>query len=277
MEIPMLLDLLKHVESISKRAGHNILLPAFISQSSAQSIKQDGSIVTEADQQCQDFLQDELAKIATNIGFLGEEMSHEEQLTCLHKGKQSEISRFWCVDPLDGTGNFATPMPLFAISIALIENGQPVLACIYDPVRDEMFSAVKGEKLLLNGFPVDEIPFTKHLKHSIGFVDFKRLQSNLAADLATHQYYRSQRNLGTCALEWAWLAVGRAQFIVHGRQKLWDYAAGLLLAEASGCVTTDFQGKHPFEQAQLSSPILAASNQNLRKEWSNILDKHTGG
>ncbi|MDX8388503.1 MAG: inositol monophosphatase family protein [Ghiorsea sp.] len=273
----MLLGLLKSVEIIAKKAGKDILLPAFISQSSIQSIKQDGSIVTETDQQCQDFLQVELAKISSNIGFLGEEMTHEEQLTCLHRGNTSEIGRFWCVDPLDGTGNFATPMPLFAISIGLIENGKPVLACIYDPIRDEMFSAVQGGTLLLNGLPMDQIPFSKPLNQSIGFVDFKRLKSDLASDLATHKYYRSQRNLGTCALEWAWLAAGRAQFIVHGGQKLWDYAAGLLLAEAAGCIITDFEGTHPFDAAQLSCPILATSNTSLTKEWSNILAKHADG
>lgn len=271
----MLLALLKDVERIAKKAGDDILLPAFISQSSSQSIKHDGSIVTETDQQCQDFLQAELAKVSTDIGFLGEEMNQEEQLTCLHQEKQNGRNRFWCVDPLDGTGNFATPMPLFAISIGLIENGRPVLACIYDPVRNEMFSTIKGERLSINGNIYNPLPYNKPLAQSIGFVDFKRLQPKLAADLATHKYYRSQRNLGTCALEWAWLATGRAQFLVHGGQKLWDYAAGLLLAEASGCVVTNFKAELPFDKAQLSCPILATTNDSLAKEWLNILKNNT--
>ncbi len=261
-------DILTQVESIAKQAGENILLPAFSSQTSTQFIKQDGSIVTDTDQQCQDFLQRELSNLAPDIGFLGEEMSHEEQLLCLSQGR-----RFWCVDPLDGTGNFATPMPLFAISIALIEDGKPVLACIYDPVRQEMFSCLKGGGLLLNGVQQPPVSYHKALKHSIGFIDFKRLQPALAADLATHKYYRSQRNLGTCALEWAWLATGRAQFIVHGGQKLWDYAAGVLLAEEAGCVVSDHQGQHPFAQARLSSSISAASNISLSETWAGILHK----
>ena len=272
MESIILLNLLHDVENIARNTGKNILLPAFISQTSTQTTKKDGSIVTETDQLCQDFIQTELKKISANIDFLGEEMSPEEQLSCLHQGK-----RFWCVDPLDGTGNFATPMPLFAISIGLIEHGKPVLACVYDPIRDEMFSAIKGEKLILNGSPTALVSYQKPLSQSIGFVDFKRLQSPLAADLATHQYYRSQRNLGTCALEWAWLAVGRAQFIVHGGQKLWDYAAGLLLAEASGCSVSDFKGNHPFEHSQLSSPIVATSTSALAEEWKLILSKHANG
>ncbi len=267
-------DLLKQVEHIARQGGKNILLPAFISQTARQSIKQDGSIVTETDRLCQDFLQFELSKLDKSIAFLGEEMARDEQLSCLH---QQGNSRFWCVDPLDGTGNFATPMPLFSISIALIENGSPVLACIYDPVRDEMFSAVSGSGLSLNGQPFIPGPYDKPLKNSIGFVDFKRLQPALASHLVTHKFYRSQRNLGSCALEWAWLATGRAQFILHGGQKLWDYAAGLLLAEEAGCIVTDFEGSHPFATAQLSSPILAACNTVLRQTWADILSHHDDG
>jgi len=260
--------LLKHVEHIAKQAGQNILLPAFISQSTSQSIKNDGSIVTETDQQCQDYIQKELAALSADIGFLGEEMHEQEQLDCLHQG-----GKFWCVDPLDGTGNFATPMPLFAVSIGLVENGKPSLACIYDPIRDEIFSATQGSGLYINGEKYNPIVYHKNLNQSIGFVDFKRLQPELAMHVVSHQIYRSQRNLGTCALEWAWLAAGRAQFIVHGGQKLWDYAAGLLLAEEADCVVNDFKGNHPFQHGRLSCPILATSNQNLNQQWSAILKK----
>ena len=260
-----MLKLLKQVEAIAKQAGQNILLPAFESQLSVQTKKNDGSIVTETDEKAQQFIQDELAKLNANIGFLGEEMNMEEQLLALNNGNQ-----FWCVGPLDGTGNFTTPMPLFAVSIGLIEHGKPVLACIYDPVRDEMFSAFKGSGLWINNKPFTPVPSNKPLKDSVGFVDFKRLQPKLATLLSTQKLYRSQRNLGTCALEWAWLAAGRGQFIIHGGQKLWDYAAALLLAEESGCMVTDFVGAHPFSKSQLSCPIIAAANKNLSHEWLSI-------
>lgn len=263
-------NLLKHVEHIAKQAGQNILLPAFFSQATNESIKNDGSIVTETDQQCQDYIQKELSTLSADIGFLGEEMQEYEQLGCLH-----QAGRFWCVDPLDGTGNFATPMPLFAVSIGLIEGGKPSLACIYDPIRDEIFSATQGNGLYINGEKHQPIVYHKSLTQSIGFVDFKRLQPELAMHVVSHQLYRSQRNLGTCALEWAWLAAGRAQFIVHGGQKLWDYAAGLLLAEEARCTVSDFKGNHPFQHDRLSSPILATSNQNLNQQWSTILNQQT--
>jgi myo-inositol-1(or 4)-monophosphatase len=265
-----MLDLLQHVERIAKDAGQNILLPAFISQTSIQTRKSDGSIVTETDEKAQAFIQKTLYALDPSIGFLGEEMSQEEQLHALHHG-----GKFWCVDPLDGTGNFTTPMPLFAISIALIADGRPVLACIYDPVRDEMFSATLGNGLRINGENYTPIPSNKTLDDCIGFVDFKRLNTPLAIKLVTQKHYRSQRNIGTCALEWAWLAAGRAQFIVHGGQKLWDYAAGLLLAEEAGCTVTDFTGQHPFAHSRLSCPILAASNTDLSHAWLSLVDENT--
>ena len=264
-----MLELLQHVERIAKDAGQNILLPAFESQLAMQTRKSDGSIVTETDEKAQAFIQKALYALDPSIGFLGEEMSQEEQLQALHHG-----GKFWCVDPLDGTGNFTTPMPLFAISIALIADGKPVLACIYDPVRDEMFSATLGNGLRINGEKYTPIPINKTLDDCIGFVDFKRLKTPLAIQLVTKKHYRSQRNIGTCALEWAWLAAGRAQFIVHGGQKLWDYAAGLLLAEETACKVTDFEGKHPFAQSRLSCPILAASNTDLSQAWLSLVDEN---
>ncbi|PCI43143.1 MAG: inositol monophosphatase [Proteobacteria bacterium] len=236
---------------IAQTAGKNILLPGF-KQQAATSIKDDGSVVTETDLKCQDFLQRELSTLAPNIAFLGEEMTQHEQLKCLQSNKA-----FWCVDPLDGTSNFATPIPLFAISIALIDQGKPILACIHDPIRQETFTAIRGQGFQLNGQPMQSKPIAQ-LIQAVGFIDFKRLDTKTASRFATQKVYRSQRNIGSCALEWAWLAAGRGQFIIHGSEKLWDYAAGCLLAEESGCKVTDFGGNHPFKHAQLSSPIAAA-------------------
>lgn len=261
-----MLTMLTNVESIIRHTGQHILMPAFLHQSLNTAIKGDGSIVTETDQKCQDFLQEKLNLLDAGIGFLGEEMSEQQQHQCLLDG-----GKFWCVDPLDGTANFATPMPLFAISVALIEQGSPVLACIYDPIRDEMVSALYGEGLRVNGLPFVAKKNPQPLAQSIGFIDFKRLNPKTARMLVEKNIYRSQRNLGSCALEWAWLALGRAQFIIHGGQKLWDYAAGLLLAQESGCVIADFSGTAPFLQPRLSSAIIATTDAALYVEWLKIL------
>jgi len=242
---------IQKVIHIAQTAGENILLPGFKQQATV-STKDDGSVVTETDLKCQDFLQEELSLLAPNIAFLGEEMSQDEQLHCLQSNQS-----FWCVDPLDGTSNFTTPIPLFAISIALIENGQPTLACIYDPIRQETFTAVQGQGFHFNQQHLKSRR-NKQLSQAVGFVDFKRLTPEFASLLATKKIYRSQRNIGSCALEWAWLAAGRGHFIIHGQEKIWDYAAGSLLATEAGCLVSDFHGDFPFNRPQLSSPIVAA-------------------
>jgi myo-inositol-1(or 4)-monophosphatase len=265
--VPDSRELSENVSSLLIRAGNEIIVPAFKSQLSSTTTKADGSVVTETDLQCQRFLQSELSKLYPEIQFLGEEMEHEEQLHCLKSG-----GSFWCVDPLDGTTNFTVPLPHFALSIALITDGQPVFACIHDPLLVETFTASRGDGAKLNGNPIAAAN-ADQLQKSVGFIDFKRLDTYRATVMATGNLYRSQRNIGTCALEWAWLAAGRAHFIVHGGEKVWDYAAGALLAEEAGCVVSDFDNRTPFHTPQLSSPITAACNRSIHRQLLTALQQ----
>ena len=109
------------------------------------------------------------------------------------------------------------------------------------------------------------------MNQDVGFSDFKRLSEPLRVRLAGGRIYRSQRNIGSCALEWAWLATGRGQFIIHGGQKLWDFAAGSLLAAEAGAKTTDLTGADPFAEAHLVSSIVAGANPPLHAALLAIL------
>jgi len=259
------MDIHRIVELLCE-AGSEILLPAFQRQSNAIRTKDDGSIVTLTDTKCQQFIREQLAVLYPEIGFLGEEMPEEKQRECLQQNNS-----FWCLDPLDGTNNFVTSFPVFGSSLALIENGAPTLACIHDPVRDETFTAIRHEGSWLNGQPLCARS-GKSLSETIGFVDFKRLHHNLAIRLATKKHYRSQRNIGSCALEWAWLAAGRSHFIIHGSEKLWDYAAGCLLAGEAGCTVSNFDRQPPFHANNLSSSIAAASSTALHQQLLSLLN-----
>ncbi|OIO67386.1 MAG: inositol monophosphatase [Zetaproteobacteria bacterium CG1_02_53_45] len=243
---------------ILKRAGKEIVLPAYAASVVVSSGKSDGSIVTETDLSCQSYIQAELAWLDDGIAFLGEEMTEAEQLACLHNSNGS----YWCLDPLDGTTNFATNLPGFALSLALIENGLVELACIFDPVRDELFTARRGTGARLNGTPITASAETV-LANAVGYIDFKRLQRDSAIAFACNRNYRSQRNLGSCALEWAWLGAGRGQFIIHGGEKVWDFSAGSLIAAEAGCIVGNFDGKPLFPDAKLSSPVLAACSRTI--------------
>lgn len=259
-------DILKSVETLLQEAGDSIIMPAWNSALDVRT-KSDGSNVTEADLACQHLIETRLQRLYPDIGFLGEEMESETQLTCLH-GE----SRYWCVDPLDGTSNFIAGIPAFAASLALIEHGEPVIACVYDPVRAETFSAIKDQGAWLNGSPLT-VRNSSTLAEAVGYIDFKRLSGKIAARFATEKIYRSQRNIGTCALEWAWLAAGRGQFIVHGGQKLWDFSAGSLLASEAGCSIGDFKGTPLFPCEKLTSPIIAAVSKAIHSDLISHLEE----
>ena len=250
-------NLLNSIVTIMKQAGEEIIMPAF-SRAVQSSIKSDGSTVTETDLASQHFISNALASLDTSIGFIGEEMQEHEQMACLEKSNAA----YWCLDPLDGTSNYAAHFPGFAISLALIEQGEVVLACIHDPVRSETYTAIKGNGACLNNNPI-AVAIPGAIDSAIGFIDFKRLAKQTAIRLATAPTYRSQRNIGSCALEWAWMAAGRAHFIVHGREKLWDFAAGSLIAREAGAIVGDFRAESLFPCNNLSSPILAACNATI--------------
>jgi len=259
---------LSSIITILEQAGQEILLPAFHTAVHA-STKSDGSIVTQTDLTLQEYIQEELEGLDANIPFLGEEMTENEQLSCLKQSKGS----YWCLDPLDGTSNFAATLPCFAISLALIHHGIVQLACIHDPVRGETFSAERGCGARLNGLPIsvsDEL----NIGNAIGYIDFKRLDVDTATALITTKQYRSQRNIGSCALEWAWLAAGRGQFIIHGAEKIWDFAAGSLIAQEAGASVGNFSGQALFPCLALSSPVLATCTPSIQSVLQQQLILH---
>jgi len=260
---------LQSLINIIQQAGKEIVLPGY-HKSIQTTQKSDGSVVTEIDLACQLFIKNRLSELDSSIAFLGEEMSEAEQLQCLRDSN----GRYWCLDPLDGTTNFVASFPGFAISLALIESGVPQLACIYDPVRQETFSAARNAGAYLNDKPI-QCASVDRLDEAVGYIDFKRLQRDRAISMACDRIYRSQRNIGSCALEWAWLAAGRGHFIVHGGEKLWDFAAGSLLVQEAGGTIGDFSAHPLFPCHALSSPILASCNSQIQKSLLHQLNSTT--
>jgi len=261
--LPVKLALLK---KLVIDAGKEELLPRF--QNIDFSYKQDGSVVTEADLSVQARLQQALLDLSPQIPLLGEEMSEQEQAAIIDDG-----SSFWCLDPLDGTSNFAAGIPFFSISLALIENGQPVIGIVYDPVRDECFLASSGQAAFLNGEAlIVSQQLDRPLARCTATVDFKRLSTTLASRIATDPPYYSQRSFGSVALDWAWLAAGRGQLYLHGKQKLWDYAAGWLILSEAGGVSSTLDGETGFHASLTPRSAVAASNPGLFHLWLDWLN-----
>lgn len=257
------------LRGLLRAAGREELLPRF--NRIGHTLKADGSVLTEGDMAVHRRLRDALAQRWPHIGFLSEEMDAAEQDELL----ADDTRPLWCLDPLDGTSNFAAGIPLFAISLALLQHGRPRMAATYDPVRDECFSAEAGGGAWVHdphgAHRLSVRRFDVPLSRCVALADLKRLPAPLAVRLARTPPYGSQRNLGSCALEWAWLAAGRGHVYLHGGQKLWDLAAGtLLLAETGGQVETleghalDCRGTGPCS-------AIAALDPELFRSWRSWL------
>jgi len=257
----MLPDLTALAE-IVRAIARTELLPRFAAVE--PRLKADGSIVTAADQACQSALTTALVDAWPGYRILGEEMTTAEQEALLARSDGG----LWLVDPLDGTSNFAAGLPYFAVSIALVVDAETVLGLVYDPARDECFSARRGDGPLLNGVPLTRAPAPPPLRSTIAVVDFKRLDPALAARLATRPPYASQRSLGAVALDWCWLAAGRFHLYLHGRQGLWDYPAGeLVLREAGGCSST-LEGRQVTPTSLTPRSAVGALDRGLFDQWS---------
>jgi len=250
---------LQVLQELVIRVAREEILPRFNHVSGHD--KADGSVLTEADLVAQTRLQAGLAELS-DLPLLGEEMAESEQRRLLQ-----ESDGLWCLDPLDGTSNFASGLPFFCTSLALIEQGVAQLSVIYDPIRNECFTARHGHGAWLNGKPLRSQTSVRELSKAIAEVDLKRLPHELAGRVAAEHPFRSQRNFGSGALDWAWLAAGRYQLYMHGGQKLWDYVGGVLILEEAGGRATSFEGEAVMCDQLIPRSVIAAADDNLYRQW----------
>jgi len=245
-------------------AAQEELLPRFARVE--RQHKRDGSVLTEADLAVQSRLAAQLLQQWPDTVFLGEEMTVAEQADLLTSGQP-----VWCLDPLDGTSNFAAGIPFFSISLALLQQGEVLLGIVYDPVRDECFTASPEQGARLNGEPLRVKTTGLELKQTTALIDFKRLEKDLATRLVTAIPYASQRSFGSVALDWCWLAAGRCQIYLHGRSNIWDYAAGNLIFHAAGGYSCTLDGERIFTHALTPRSSVAAVDQSLFAAWTQWL------
>lgn len=158
---------------------------------------------------------------------------------------RNDPGKKWVVDPLDGTTNFARGIPLFAVSIGLMDGNDFLAGVIIDPIFQNEYYAIKkggaycnGEKIVLPEFNPGFTPCI-FLNHSYGETDrknFQQLTNLLAVSYDTLKF-------GTTALELCYLATGSADAFICSGDSLWDFAGGAVIATEAGCIFTDWQGK----------------------------------
>ena len=260
-------DLLNKLSQLISTAARKELLPRF--KNCKVNIKKDGSFITDADIAMQNYLQTELKKQWPEYDFFAEEMSIDDMEDFFSHNSEG----FWCLDPIDGTSNFSSGLPYFSISLALIKNHKIELGIVYDPIRDECFTAMRGKGAWLNGEALKVSNNHLALKKAIALIDIKRLNPDLRQRLVLEPPYHSQRSLGSVALDWCWLASERVHVYLHGKMMLWDYAAGLLIAQEAGCLTHGLDGLPVYQLDLYPRQAMGAIEHTLFKEWKNYLYK----
>jgi len=243
-----------------REVAHAEIMPRF--RDAARQRKADGSIVTEADVAAQRALSGGLAAIAP-VPMVGEEMTQAERDAALAGSRGA----FWCVDPVDGTSNFANGIPFFAVSVALFESGRPALGVVYNPATGELFHARRGAGAWLGDERLPLRPGATRLREAIAGADLKRLPKPLAGELASAPPCHSQRNFGASALEWCYLAAGRLDAYVHGNQQPWDFAAGSLVLEEAGGRCATFDAEDLWAGAFGPRAVIAALDAGTFTAW----------
>ncbi|HJQ83227.1 MAG TPA: inositol monophosphatase family protein [Candidatus Binatia bacterium] len=172
----------------------------------------------------------------------------------------------WYVDPIDGTTNFAHGYPHFAVSIGLARDDDMIFGLVHDPMREETFTAHRGQGARLNGAPIAVSTVTR-LEQALlgtGFPYDRRLNADFYVAFVAEAMRRSQgiRRGGSAALDLCWLACGRLDAFWEWKLKPWDVAAGRLVVEEAGGRVSDFSaGPH-----RLSAEETAATNGRLHDQ-----------
>jgi myo-inositol-1(or 4)-monophosphatase len=221
-------DRLTRAVELAQEAG--ALLRSGLGRVEAVEHKGAIDLVTEFDLQSEHLLVEGLRRSFPEDPILAEE------------GGGASGDRRWLIDPLDGTTNFAHGLPVFSISMAYVEGGTIQLGVVYDPMRSELFQALRGEGASLNGKPI-QVSREARLDRSLlvtGFPYDIRTAEETNLDHFSRLTLRAQavRRLGSAALDLAYVAAGRFDGYWELRLSPWDWGAGILLVrEARGRVT----------------------------------------
>lgn len=258
---------LSDIEALARGAGE-ILRAGFNPRPSfgrALQVKYKSLIdpVTEMDHRSEEFLLGEIRR-----GFPSHRVITEESGTL-----SGEACCVWTIDPLDGTVNYAHGIPIYSVSIAYAQDGQVVLAGVYDPMQDEFFGAQLGLGASLNGLPIRVSP-TQDMDKSLlvtGFPYDIRTRSDNNLGHFSHLSLLTQgvRRLGSAALDLCYVACGRFDGFWELSIKAWDVAAGGLIAQEAGAQVTNVRGEPDY---LLPPQSILAANPGLYSQLLRALE-----
>ena len=227
------------------------------------SLKGPGDFVTASDIKVEKILVEELQKARPTYSILSEEIGEIN----------NDESFKWIIDPIDGTSNFLHGIPHFAISIGLEHDKEIICGIIYDPIKDEMFTAEKGNGAYVNNKRMrvssrsklkDCIIFTGGPRQNpkdkeLFFVEYKNFSSIVKTPI---------RKMGSASLDIAYVAAGRCDGFWQRNLNYWDYAAGIILVKESGGFVTDFNGENRY----IENETILVTNSKINKEMIEVLN-----
>ena len=252
--------MLTKIETAAKQAGQ-ILLSAQDIRSSVSQKEGIGNFVTHYDIQVQNFLRETLLNILPEAHFVGEEeLIHEDGLDKLA----------FIVDPIDCTANFVRAMNHSAVSIALAQDGEVICGVVYNPYRDELFSAQKNHGAFLNHQPITVS--NRSLSDGIfcfGTSPYDLSQRARTLAIAGQLMNRMQdlRRFGSAALDLTDIACGRVELGFECVLQPWDFAAGALILSEAGGIATQLNG----EPLTLNRPCsILSGNKQAHAEFLSL-------
>ena len=227
------------------------------------SLKGPGNFVTASDIKVEKILIEELQKARPTYSILSEEIGEIN----------NDKSFKWIIDPIDGTSNFLHGIPHFAISIGLEHDKEIICGIIYDPIKDEMFVAEKGNGAYLNNKRMrvssrskleDCLICTggakKDSKHrELTLEEYKKISSKIFIPV---------RKFGSASLDMAYVAAGRYDGYWQRDLSYWDIAAGIILVKESGGFVTDFNGENQY----IENKTTLVTNSKINKEMIEVLN-----
>lgn len=220
--------------------------------------------VSEVDRAAEQAIIDILKDAYPDHGFLGEESGESNQ----------DAENIWIIDPLDGTTNFLHGFPQYCVSIALQQRGVLTQAVIYDPVRNDLFTATKGRGAFLND---KRIRVTNRAKLQDALVatgfpyrDFTHLETYL--DMLRDMIKKTTgiRRPGSAALDLAYVAAGMVDGFFEINLSSWDIAAGALIVQEAGGIVGDFEGNESW----LKTGNIVAGNPKVFAQMLQVLAPH---
>ena len=228
------------------------------------SVKGPGDFVTMTDKKVEEILIEELRKARPKYSVLSEEIGEI-------KNDDSEDFK-WIIDPIDGTSNFLHGIPHFAISLALENKKEIICGIVFDPIKNEIFSAEKGNGSYLNNQRM-RVSARKKLKDCLIVTGGPR-QNHQNKELCMEEYKRFSskvlipiRKMGSAALDMAYVAAGRCDGFWQRNLNYWDVAAGILLVKEAGGYVADFSGKDKY----VENKTILVNNSRISEEMIEVL------